>query len=456
MSELLKARNPAILRSRFSSFSGETLSNSRGYQNAEIRLDKGERPLTVIEILNTNLEVGVKTMDPEPDTAPPVQGEVPSSVMKQLVSRKAVNKDEETNVNKNSPAPLAALTLPSRTPVSPIQAVSSRQSGDEFDPCTSSQAETCPAEGGQPMEAIRLMGKLHTDVESACRSTVPTFSPPEQEGSISITRPLLERKALVNKQEDPNTPKDSPVAKVALTLPNRSPVLSIRTVPSRQGRDKSQPHPSVVSGRRKPGVCSSASNEVSKRSGVSSPFRSNFRLPVDKPPARKEASATTKQPRNNTVVSKERTSALARSPSSSTGLSFPKPPPAISTQAISPRPSSGETKLPSPTVAKPVQQPIKRAAVSISQTSSRTCLPVPAAVIKLPASAVPMRAAPSRPSRDESKPLLRAAPKPLQPVKKAVISKDKTSATTRSPSVPSIPVPDPFRACPTYTRHSVL
>ena len=63
-------------------------------------------------------------MDPEPDTAPPVQGEVPSSIMKQPVSRKAVNKDEETNVNKNSHAPFVTVAV--RTPTLCIPDMSDR------------------------------------------------------------------------------------------------------------------------------------------------------------------------------------------------------------------------------------------------------------------------------------------------------------------------------------------
>ena len=108
---------------------------------------------------------------------------------------------------------------------------------------------------------------------------------------------------------------------------------------------------------------------------------------------------------------------------------------AISMQAIPSHLSNGEMKQPLSVVSKPVQQPIKKVAISRSWTSANTCLPVPTAVIKLPAFAVPMRTIPSRPSRDESKLLLRAMPKPLQTTKKVVISKCQTNMASSSPLI---------------------
>lgn len=93
----------------------------------------------------------------------------------------------------------------------------------------------------------------------------PKAAPPVHgEVPFSMTNPLLERKAIVNKKEELSTPEYSPVTKVALTLPNISPVFSIRAIPSRQGRDESQPSHSVVPGQSKSVICSFASHEATK------------------------------------------------------------------------------------------------------------------------------------------------------------------------------------------------
>jgi hypothetical protein len=65
-----------------------------------------------------------------------------------------------------------------------------------------------------------------------------------------------------------------------------------------------------------------------------------------------------------------------------------------------------------------------------------------------------MWAAPSRPSRDESKSLLRAAPKSLQPVEKVVVSKRVANITSYLPLLPTDPV-SPIRSAPVLSTRAV-
>ena len=122
-----------------------------------------------------------------------------------------------------------------------------------------------------------------------------------------------------------------------------------------------------------PDARSQASNKVINRPGISLPFRSKLKLPVNMPPDQVEVFPPTKQPGNNMVINSEQMDEPVRSPLSPAACSSPKLPP---TQAVLPCPSNGETKPPSKMVSKTVQQPIKKAVVSKRVTSASTCSPL--------------------------------------------------------------------------------
>ena len=113
---------------------GEMLSESHVPDNAEMRPDGGEWPLMLMEMSDTSLHPDVKLLCRIPVASPPVHGEVPSSVTKQMLEGEAVSKEEGTSTPEYSPVPSAALTLPKRTPVLSIWAVSSRQGRNKSQP----------------------------------------------------------------------------------------------------------------------------------------------------------------------------------------------------------------------------------------------------------------------------------------------------------------------------------
>jgi hypothetical protein len=81
-----------------------------------------------------SLHPDVKLLHCVPVALPPVHGEVPSSVTKQMLEAEVVSKEEGTSTPEYSPVPLAALTLPKRTPILSIWAVSHCQSGSKCQP----------------------------------------------------------------------------------------------------------------------------------------------------------------------------------------------------------------------------------------------------------------------------------------------------------------------------------
>ncbi|KAF8676332.1 hypothetical protein AX14_004973 [Amanita brunnescens Koide BX004] len=282
--------------------------------------------------------------------------------------------------------------------------------------------KTCPDGGERPLMLMEMSdASLRPDVKTLC--CVPVPSPPVR-GEASLTmKQLLSRKAV---SEDKETRADtcSPMPSAALSLPERTPILSTQAVSSCQGRNESHSPPnalvvpkrhestSVVSPASTASVnahlvtkCDAhplALNNVVNRPGVSLPFQGKHRSPASETPSH-QAEETDKQD-------------------------------------VLPCPSNGKTKPPLPAVLKPIQQPVKKAAVSNSRLNTSTCSPVPTAADKPPAPAVSTRGARSRPPTDESKPIW-AAPKLSQPIRKAVVSKNAMNTALCLPSFPVIPTP---------------
>ena len=87
---------------------------------------------------------------------------------------------------------------------------------------------------------------LHPNIKSLHR--IPIASPPVHgEVSFSTIQQLSSRKA-VNKDEEMNTPKGSPIPSAALTLPKRTPISSLQAAPSRSLEDESKRHLPTVTG----------------------------------------------------------------------------------------------------------------------------------------------------------------------------------------------------------------
>ena len=87
-----------------------------------------------MKMSDTSLHPDIKLLRRIPVALPPVHGEVPSLVTKQMLEGEAVSKEEGTSTPEYSPVPSAALTLPKRTPVLSIRAVSYRQGGNKSQP----------------------------------------------------------------------------------------------------------------------------------------------------------------------------------------------------------------------------------------------------------------------------------------------------------------------------------
>ena len=79
-----------------------------------------------------SLHPDVKSLRRVTIASPPIHGEVASSTRKQLLSRKAISEDDETEADTCLLIPLTAFTLPKQTPVRSIRAISPRQGGKEF------------------------------------------------------------------------------------------------------------------------------------------------------------------------------------------------------------------------------------------------------------------------------------------------------------------------------------
>ena len=112
-------------------FCGEILNIPHISANAEMHPEERERHLTAVELAEPSLHADVKPLRRVPIPSPPVHGEVHSLTAKQLTTRKAVSEDEEMNAIQHAHVPSAAPSLPKRTPIFSIRAVSLHQSANE-------------------------------------------------------------------------------------------------------------------------------------------------------------------------------------------------------------------------------------------------------------------------------------------------------------------------------------
>jgi hypothetical protein len=85
--------------------------------------DAGRQPLTPARMPGTHLHTDTSSLRHVLVTSCPVHREMLSSMTKQLLERKVVNKDEETRVKGHSPSAPAALSLPIQMPVASTQAI---------------------------------------------------------------------------------------------------------------------------------------------------------------------------------------------------------------------------------------------------------------------------------------------------------------------------------------------
>ncbi|KAF8680614.1 hypothetical protein AX14_004524 [Amanita brunnescens Koide BX004] len=305
--------------------------------------------------------------------------------MKQLLSRKAVSEDEEMRADTCSPMPSAALALPERMPATSIQAVSPHLSerGQRVHirpdaaierPSMSHNAATRePQPSSSSQEAMNVTS--HSSCAAVCPELLhymPVASPPVHREVPSLIMKQLIEGEVINKNEGTSTPEHLPIP----SLPKHIPILSIQAVSSRQGSDKPQPHPLVVSGQLKPAniVSSSqtvsinacltmrlnapttlASNKAGNRPGVSLPFKNKHQSsPSNTPPDQVEVSLSTKRPTDKMVVSNGQTDVVMCSPILPATITLLKCPPAIPAQAVPHCPSNGETKPLSKMVSKTI------------------------------------------------------------------------------------------------------
>ena len=156
------------------------------------------------------------------------------------------------------------------------------------------------------------MASLHPNVKSLCCIPI-TLPPVHGEVSLSTMKQLSGRKA-VNKDEETNMPKGLPIPLAALLLPKQTPISSLRAAPSRSPEDELKQHLLMVTGQHKstnvdspiptarinacqatnPDAHSQASNKVINSPGVSLPFWSKLKLPVNMPPDQVEVFPPTK------------------------------------------------------------------------------------------------------------------------------------------------------------------
>ena len=231
-----------------------------------------------------------------------------------------------------------------------------------------------------PCDASPSMASLHPDVKSLRR--VPVASPPVHgEVPSLVTKQMLEGEA-VSKEEETRADTCSPMPSAALSLPERTPILSMRAISSRQGGNKSQPPRSTLAAPRRHGstnVVNQGTAATVHRPGVSLPFQSGHRSSAPKiPPDQVEVLSSTKRSISDTVVSSEQTSTAMCSPLSPAIHLLPKLPPAIAAQDVS--------KM----VSKTVQQPIKKAVVSKRVTNTAPRLPLLPTIPVPPTRSVPV------------------------------------------------------------------
>ncbi|KAF8657578.1 hypothetical protein AX14_007852 [Amanita brunnescens Koide BX004] len=187
-----------------------------------------------------------------------------------------------------------------------------------------------------PRDASPSMASLHPDVKSLRR--VPVTSPPVHgEVPSLVTKQMLEGEA-VSKEEETRADTCSPMPSAALSLPERTPILSMRAISSRQGRNKSQPPRSTLATPGRHGstnVVNQGTAATVHRPGVSLPFQSGHRSSAPKiPPDQVEVLSSMKRSISDTVVSSEQTSTAMCSPLSPAIHLLPKLPPAIAAQDV--------------------------------------------------------------------------------------------------------------------------
>ena len=223
-----------------------------------VRSSDLKRPLTAMKMSDTSLHPNIKSLRRAPVALPPVHGEVPSSVTKQMLEGEAVSKEKGTSTPEYSPIPLAALSLPKRMPIPSLRAAPSRLLEDESKrhlPMVTGQHK--PINVVSPIPTPRINTRQATDpgtclltlniavhrpgvslpFQSECRWSSANEPPVQAEALMSTKRPA--DKTVVSKRQT-GTAMCSPLSPAIHSLPKPPPMQAVLPHPS-NGEMKSPP-----------------------------------------------------------------------------------------------------------------------------------------------------------------------------------------------------------------------
>jgi hypothetical protein len=156
------------------------------------------------------------------DASPLVQGKVHSPMMEQPLSRKAVSKEKtssiELNIHHNAREPLPHGL---------------DKTNEFLVACEESFESSKAAEPAKVEEQL--------DVNAMIYREDPNVHAPNHGEVSATTRLCVERNTVISTKDKSSTMKDSPIAKVALTLPIQSLTFYMRAEIPRLSRDESEP-----------------------------------------------------------------------------------------------------------------------------------------------------------------------------------------------------------------------
>jgi hypothetical protein len=161
------------------------------------------KPLMGIKIMSDAHLHPIKSSCHTTDTSPLVQGKVHSPMMEQPLSRKAVSKEKmssiELNIHHNTREPL---------PHGP------NKTNKFLVACEESFESSKAAESAKAEEQL--------DVNTMICREDPNVHAPNHREVATTTQLCVERNTVISTKDKLSTMKDSPIAKVALTLPIQS------------------------------------------------------------------------------------------------------------------------------------------------------------------------------------------------------------------------------------------